>query len=538
VQTGKESKVSGFVALSGNIGGIMGWLHDPRMPTDTGYSGMAEAEATFTFVGGVTQANIKGKVSDLAYLKSTLPPRNGPVAARQVRHTDDPWQTVWSEPLITFGGDAAYDLAKGSISLDKMQATAGTSAVVASGTVSDLASRCQLDLTGEVRYDLATWTPKVRPLLGPTFDMTGTGVKPFEVHGPLLGGSSGEAALLPLALAGKAALGWEGAQWMALQVGPAELAAELKDSTIFVQPTKIPLSQGTLQMSPVLALKGQDWLITHGPAMVIDHVVITPEMCDTWIKYVCPPLAGATVAQGKFSVDLENAAVPINQPTELDTKGKFIVHNVSVGPGPLAQTLIGAVDQVKAFTNGQIGLEGLAGLAGSFLPGSTPAATPEPTGKQWLELPEQQVPVEVIQGRVHHTGLTLKTKEFVLRSTGSVGIADQTLQLVCEVPLRDEWLKDPKFAGLKGQTLKIPVKGTISQPKVDVSAAFGGLVGLGTAGIKGAISGQLDQGLQKGTGAVQGEIGKVQDKVQSEVDKAKKKAEDKLRKGLNGLFGK
>jgi hypothetical protein len=545
VQTGNEPKISGFVALRGDVGRMMAWVTDPHNAPISQFAGETEAEATFTFVGGVTQANLKGQVTKLAYLTRTPQPVavNGRIPAREVSAAAA-WETAWSEPLITFGGDAAYDLGKDSITLDKMQATAGTSAVVASGTVSQLASRCQLDLTGEVRYDLATWTPKVRPLLGPTFDMTGSGAKPFEVHGPLLAsGSPGETSLLPLTLTGKAGLGWEGAQWMALQVGPAELAAELKDSTIFVQPTKIPLSQGMLQMSPALALKGTDWLVTHEQARVIDHIVITPEMCDMWIKYVCPPLAGATAAQGKFSVDVDSASVPINRPTELDTKGKFIVHNVSVGPGPLARTLIGAVDQVKAFTNGQIGLEGLAGLAGSFLPGGAPAAVPadavpESTGKQWLELPEQEVPVEVIQGRVHHTGLTLKTKEFTLRSTGSVGIDDQSLNIICEVPLRDEWLKDPKFAGLKGQTLKIPVKGTISQPKVDISAAFGGLVGLGSAGIKGALSGQLDQGLQKGTGAVQGEIGKVQDQVQSEVEKAKKKAEEESRKFLKGIFGK
>lgn len=538
MQTGKEPKISGFVALRGDVGRMMAWITDPRIPPTGQFAGETEAEATFTFVGGVTQANLKGQVTNLAYLTRTLQPiaATGRVPAREVANAA-PWDTAWSEPLIAFGGDAAYDLTKDSISLDRMQVTAGASAVVASGTVSQLASRCQLDLTGEVRYDLATWTPKIRPLLGPTFDMTGSGAKPFEVHGPLLGSSPGEISFLPPTLTGKAGLTWEGAQWMALQVGPAEVAAELKDSTISVQPTKIPLSQGTLQMSPALALKGNDWLVTHGPAMVIDHVVITPEMCDAWIKYVCPPLAGATVAQGKFSVDVENASVPINQPTELDTKGKFIVHNVSVGPGPLARTLIGAVDQVKAFTNGEIGLEGLAGLAGSFLPGGTPTV-PEVTGKQWLELPEQQVPVEVIDGRVHHTGLKLKTKEFVLSTTGSVGIADQTLDLMCEVPLRDEWLKDPKLTGLKGQTLRLPVKGTISQPKVDLSVAFGGLVGLGSAGIKGAIGGQIDQSLQQGTGAVQGEIGKVQDKVQTEVDKAKKRAEDELRKGLKSLFGK
>lgn len=541
VQMGTESKISGDVAVHGDVGRMMAWFTDPRVPSTSQFTGETEAEATFTFVGGVTKANLKGRVTNLAYLTSTPQPVAdvGRVSAREIS-TAAGWETAWSEPLITFGGDAAYDLAKDAISLDRMQAIAGTSAVVASGTVSQLASRCQLDLNGELRYDLATWTPKIRPLLGPTFDLKGTGSKPFELHGPLWGhGPDSEGALLPLALTGKAGVAWEGAEWMALKVGPAEVAAEMKDSTIFVQPTKIPLSQGTLQMSPALALKGQNWLITHEQARVIDHIVITPEMCDTWIKYVFPPLAGATEAQGKFSVDIENATLPVNQPTQLNTKGTFTVHNVSVGPGPLARSLIGVVQQVKDFGEGKTGLESLAGLAGSYLPGGTPTVPPA-TGKQWLELPEQAVPVEVAEGRVYHTGLTLKTKEFVLRSSGSVGIADQSLQLVCEVPLRNEWLKDPKFAGLKGQTLKIPVKGTITNPKPDVAAAFSGLVGLGIAGIPGALGGQLQSGstavqgeIGKAQDKVQGEIGKAQDKVQTELDKAKKKAEDKLRQFFN-----
>lgn len=541
VQIGSETKISGDVAVHGDVGRMMAWFTDPRVPSTSQFTGETEAEATFTFSGGVTKANLKGRVTNLAYLTSVPQPvaAAGGIPAREVS-TAGTWETAWSEPLITFGGNAAYDLAKDAISLDKMQAIAGTSAVVASGTVSQLASRCQLDLNGELRYDLATWTPKIRPLLGPTFDLQGTGAKPFELHGPLWGqGPDSEGALLPLALTGNAGVAWEGAEWMALKVGPAEVAADMKDSTIFVQPTKIPLSQGTLQMSPALALKGQNWLITHEQARVIDHIVITPEMCDTWIKYVFPPLAGATEAQGKFSVDIENARVPVSQPTQLDTKGTFTVHNVSVGPGPLARSLIGVVQQVKDFGEGKTGLESLAGLAGSYLPGGTPSVPPA-TGKQWLELPEQAVPVEVAEGRVYHTGLTLKTKEFVLRSSGSVGIADQSLQLVCEVPLRDEWLKDPKFAGLKGQTLKIPVKGTITNPKPDVAAAFSGLVGLGTAGLQGSLGGQLQSGstavqgeIGKAQDKVQGEIGKAQDKVQTELDKAKKKAEDKLRQFFN-----
>jgi hypothetical protein len=542
VQLGKQPKISGEIAGRGDVGRVMAWLQDPRQPVTSQFAGHAEAEASFTLVDGVTKANLKGQIADLAYLTRPTPPAiaSGRVPAREAALGG--WQTAWSEPLVTFGGDAAYDLAHDSLSLDKMQAVAGTSAVVASGTVSQLASQCLLDLQGEIRYDLATWTPKVQPLLGPSFDMTGTAAKPFEVHGPLLAvasaGNPGDAPLLPIALTGKAGLGWQGAQWMALVVGPAEVSAELKDSTISVLPTKIPLSQGTLQLAPTITLRGSNWLVTHPSGKVIDHIVITPQMCDTWIKYVMPPLAGATEAHGQFSVDLENLAVPLQQPTALDTKGTFTIHNVSVGPGAMASSLISVAQQVKAFTSGKAGLESLAGgLAGQF-GGGQPAATPT-SRKQWLELPEQQVPVQVSQGRVYHEGLTITTKEFTILSTGSVGIVDQTIQLVCEVPLRDEWLKDAKFASLKGQTLKIPVKGTITDPKPDLTNAFGGLVGLGTAGIKGAITGQLEKVLPSGgTGAnsVQSEVGKVQDKIQGQLDKGKQKLEGQLQKGLKGLF--
>src|SRR6476619_247748 len=102
--------------------------------------------------------------------------------------------------------------------------------------------------------------------------MQGTGAKPFEVHGPLWdaksNGHTGELPVLPLALTGKAGVAWEAARWMALEVGPSELSAELKDSTVYIQPTKIPLSQGTLQLAPVLSLKGQEWLLTHPQARV------------------------------------------------------------------------------------------------------------------------------------------------------------------------------------------------------------------------------------------------------------------------------
>jgi hypothetical protein len=539
VQTGKEAKITGDVAARGDMSKVLAWFTDPQTAANSQFTGEGEAEASFTYESGITKANLKGQIANLSYAARDILPTSGSRLPAQEVSFNAPLKTMWEEPLVTFGGDAAYDSSKDAISLTKMQAQAGTSAVVATGTVSQLASRCQLDLNGEVKYDLATWTPKVQAVLGQSFDMYGSGSKPFEVHGPLFDPAAssrpGEAPLLPLTLTGKAGLGWQGMQWMALEVGASEVAAELKDSTVYVQPTKIPLSQGMLQVSPAIILRGSNWLVAQEQARVIDHVVITPEMCSAWIKYVAPLVADATQAQGKFSVDVEKALIPISHPKSFDTKGKFVVHNVTVGPGPLAMQLIGAAQQVKSFVDGKTGLEGLAGLA----TGGAAADSSGASAKQWLEIPEQDVPVDVVEGRVHHEGLTMHVKDITLRTSGSVGMNDQSLQLTCEIPIRDEWLKDKSYlAGLKGQTIKIPVGGTISRPELDTR----GLVTFGRdlafAAGRGAVEGQLNKGVEKGTGMVQEELQKGQNKIQEEVNKGKQKLEDELRNGLKGLFGK
>jgi hypothetical protein len=70
-------------------------------------------------------------------------------------------------------------------------------------------------------------------------------------------------------------------------------------------------------------------------------------------------------------------------------------------------------------------------------------------------------------GRVYHRGLQIQVKDTLLVTSGSVG-TDQTLSLVVEVPIREEWIaKDRLLSGLRGQTLKIPVAGTVGRPQLD-----------------------------------------------------------------------
>jgi hypothetical protein len=48
---------------------------------------------------------------------------------------------------------------------------------------------------------------------------------------------------------------------------------------------------------------------------------------------------------------------------------------------------------------------------------------------------------------------------------------DESISLVLSVPIQDRWIERQKLlAGLRGQSLQIPITGTLRQPRMDQSA--------------------------------------------------------------------
>ena len=76
----------------------------------------------------------------------------------------------------------------------------------------------------------------------------------------------------------------------------------------------------------------------------------------------------------------------------------------------------------------------------------------------------------VVDGRVYHQNMEFQVGDVVLRSQGSVGL-DETIALTLQIPIQDAWIaKEPLLAGLKGQSLQVPVTGTLKRPQMDQRA--------------------------------------------------------------------
>ncbi len=147
----------------------------------------------------------------------------------------------------------------------------------------------------------------------------------------------------------------------------------------------------------------------------------------------------------------------------------------------------------------------------------------------------------------------------MLETRGSVGL-DQSLDLVAEIPIADDWIEGKDhLAALRGQKISIPVSGTASSPKLDLSA----LNQVSRQLIQKAATGTINQLIgdkvapkvteyqKEINDRVTNETLKLQNKIQNELlkkiapqigNEVKDSVEDKIKgdllKGFGNLFGK
>lgn len=174
-------------------------------------------------------------------------------------------------------------------------------------------------------------------------------------------------------------------------------------------------------------------LIERG--VVVDHCQLSPGMCDDVLKFVAPILSKVTRAQGEISIDLDDWRIPLGHPEQGELGGRLALHDVEVGPGSFVRSLAELL----------------------HVPPNIALAR------------ESTVRFELVEGRVRHRDLEFELPGAKVRTSGSVGF-DRTLDLLAEVHLQlPKKLTDQSelARSLSEKPLRIPITGTLSQPKLE-----------------------------------------------------------------------
>jgi len=479
--------IAADVEFRGDLAGIAGWISDPQVRPTTHVAGQTTGKVQLLYGGGATQAEWSAELIDLVY--ATRPADGTPQPSPVLVTATPPWQTVWMEKKVLLSGQGSYHHSDDALRLARFRVVSDELQLRGKGKIDKLTTRRETDLTGQIDYDLESIAAKLRPYLGEGARISGRDSREFAVRGPLVffrDASVGDASspngaaraalgaadaseqvfVWPKTLSAGAGIGWTSVDLFGVMVGRGEVTARLDNGVVSIGPLDFPVSGGRMKASPRIVLNTTPAMLIVDKGRVIENVKITPQMCDSWLKYVAPLLADSTRIDGHFSLDLHGAQVPLATPPSGDVGGSsaeqilvagdLSVHSTQVRPGPLAQQMIFIGQQVRA-------------LLEKRLPPDRYIAPRDPM----IALHEQNVRFWMVEDgvhhkrRVHHRGLEVDVQGVMVRTSGWVGV-DQSISLLAEVPIRDEWVRDDRLlAPLKGQVLQIPIGGQLSKPQLD-----------------------------------------------------------------------
>jgi hypothetical protein len=410
------------------------WQHDPRTPPEWQVSGRLRGEAGLKHEQGVTAGRVDATIDQWQLLALARP------AARGATATD------WRERQITLSAIGNYQLSTDEVKLEKVQIASDALHCDASGTIPLSQQGGDIDLKGTAEYDWSKLALLLRPYLGQSVQITGRQARAFAVRGRLTGSLTDSQSWQHIA--GEGALGWSGMEIYGLRVGPGELAAKLADGQLRGQPMDVQVSEGRFTFTPLARLSPApaELQITRGPLLTDIH--LTPEMCARGLKFVAPILSEATVAEGRFSISTDGGRIPLADPGAGDASGRMTMR-AQVKAGPVGQEFMLLVNEISSILK-----------SGSLVTRNDQASA-------LMSIDTSQIEFRLVNRRVYHRGLKFMAGTLPITTHGSVGL-DETLSLVAEVPIQAKLLgRDLSLGALEGQTLQIPIEGTLTKPKLD-----------------------------------------------------------------------
>ena len=328
------------------------------------------------------------------------------------------------EPTVQLAALGIYDQPSRMLKIEQFKLTSDALSGDAKGRVAELGARADAQLTGKLDYDMEKLATLLRPYLGSGVYLAGRGSRPFSFNGPI-----------DLAQAtASAGADWSGAYVYGFRIGPGELKMALAGGILQIEPLDLPVSEGRVHLVSRMRLAPGPMELDVDPGPLVQQVRIDPDMCAYALQYIAPVLAGVATAQGKFSIDLDSCRIPIDNPAAGDLAGRFTVHSVEIGPGPLTRELAVLLARESA-----------AKLTR-----------------------ESVIQFRMVDGKVYHQGLELVFPELTIRTHGSVGL-DQSMAIVAEMPIPPKWLSANNAIGdaLRNQTIVLPIGGTLGRPQID-----------------------------------------------------------------------
>ncbi len=529
-------QIDGSVGFRGDVNRIAHWLElSPTNDSIFWYGGLEGTALLGSNENGIG-CRVNSTITDLALYRQVevtinqaqTAPNGQILPAGQVQRQ---WQEVWQDSKVDLMGDISLAANFDAIGFQNAKLESASLYATLDGVIRDLGNTMQADLTG-------TWKPGWEKInqafqsnFGGLFQLSGNNLDQYAIQGPIfepVNTTSGQSSRLSSNLQATANLNWDTGKLLGIPVGASKLDFVLQQKIADLKTAGIPFARGSIQLNPKVDLRGEEPIIRMTPTRVIDNVALDSETAHQWLSYVAPLMADSTSAEGNFTVDIGSAAIPAFNPLDMELSGTIHLSDLQVGASPMTRQLIGTIKQLQNLMK----------------PNSI-----ESNATDWIRMSSQSVPFVVKDERIYHETMTIQHKDLVFQTKGSVGF-DQTLDMIAEIQIADDWIEGkPLLAGLRGRSISIPVRGTVSKPLLDknvikhfsenlVNKATGGLLNDKIQRERDKLFGKIGEGLGIQPANQPGINNGTNSPTNFDPNQIEEKIQGELIKGIGNLFGK
>ncbi len=334
---------------------------------------------------------------------------------------------------IALGLKAAYRPESGLLHLTEMGLKAPFVRLDGAGTLRDLTGRPDVDLAGSIDLDWKRIETMLAQNIEPRARIAGrsrrwrlAGVVP-KAPDPLHLGS----------LEGDFGIQLDALDIFGMRLSQTPIVVRASRGRLRIDPIDATLNGGKLRIEPqfVAGEDGSTWL-KLGRSTRLDGAVINDEVSHRVLSFAAPVLDGATRVEGRVSVELAEASVPIlgAQDMEGRASGQVIFDDVRFMPGALADQLLSV-----------------------FVKERKP-----------LVVLRDRVSVLVAGRKVYQEGLIIPVGGLAtIGIDGAVGF-DKSLDLVARFALKPPRSPIPVLSPiLETARFELPITGTLKKPKID-----------------------------------------------------------------------
>ncbi|MFP4106168.1 MAG: hypothetical protein ACLFVU_08765 [Phycisphaerae bacterium] len=345
------------------------------------------------------------------------------------------------------------DLTKATVSSRLLNADAG-------GTVRDYDKRMLLDLAGNYKGDweyITTLLHELAPAAKGKASFAGTTEGQFVVRGP-----AARPGVYPeyKGVTGQTKISWDSANFMGVRAGKAVMTPTMEDGVVKLPMTEVPTDEnGKIRLMGSLDLterkrdpKTGQWvatprLIIPGKLQVLEGVPIS-EQLGRELSWVIPLLYSMVQVEGKADLQLEDLDLPLSAAGLLEGRGsgRLKLENLRIRPGGFSSkifSLLGMDDGGKSYPLSISGVD-----------------------------------FKIADGKLRYDRCVIGLGEGRQINLAGAISYDEQLNMTMEFPVTPQLLKQfgvknaramEYMSVLQGVSLPIPLHGTVSNPKLDLS---------------------------------------------------------------------